>query len=201
MLSIFICICGFLLCSVAHGFGLHGMSTFQAIVNNDMSALKDLLILDKKSLNSMEGCPPDSGQTPLMFSVLSGNFEAVKVLMDAGADPTIGEAQGYTPMHGAGFQGRAEIAELLIHAYKLDPSDMHSDGFTPLHRACWGGEQRHTDTVRVLLEAGVHYNEYSRDGELCMDLTENEGTAKLLIEFKRRSDPLFNKVVPDLAEL
>ena len=31
------------------------------------------------------------------------------------------------------------------------------DGYTPLHRACWGQEQRHVDTVRVLITAGgVH---------------------------------------------
>jgi len=33
----------------------------------------------------------------------------------------------------AGFQGRANIASLLI-AHGLNPSDLHGDGFTPLHR-------------------------------------------------------------------
>lgn len=61
-------------------------------------------------------------------------------------------------MHGAGFQGRAEIAKQLI-AHGLNPSDRHVDGFTPLHRACWGQEQRHTETARVLLEAGVPADE------------------------------------------
>lgn len=179
-----------------------GMSVFQAIQNDDIAALKELLKINTWSLNSLTGGPPDSGQTPLMYAVLNGNLEAVKVLMDAGADSTIGEAQGYTPMHGAGYQGRAEIAALLIDKYKLDPSDMHEDGFTPLHRACWGDTQRHTDTVRVLLDSGVHYNEFSRGGELCMDMTENEGTAQLLIEYKRRSDPHFDRVIPDnIAEL
>jgi ankyrin repeat protein len=37
---------------------------------------------------------------------------------------SIGEKDGYTPMHGAGFQGRADIARLLIAA-GLDPSDRH----------------------------------------------------------------------------
>jgi hypothetical protein len=32
---------------------------------------------------------------------------------------------------------------------------IHVDGFIPMHRACWGDEQRHTDTVRVFLEAGA----------------------------------------------
>ena len=31
-----------------------------------------------------------------------------------GADTTVPEKDGYTPMHGAGFQGRAEIAKILL---------------------------------------------------------------------------------------
>ena len=44
------------------------------------------------------------GQTPLMNAVLSGKLNAVKVLLSLGADTSIGEKDGYTPMHGAGFQ-------------------------------------------------------------------------------------------------
>jgi hypothetical protein len=43
-----------------------------------------------------------SGQTPLMNAVLSGKGSAVKYLLKKGADVTIAEKDGYTPMHGAG---------------------------------------------------------------------------------------------------
>ena len=39
-----------------------------------------------------------------MHAVLSGKLAAVKVLLSKGADTSIGEKDGYTPMHGAGFQ-------------------------------------------------------------------------------------------------
>ena len=98
-------------------------------------------------------------------------------------------------MHGAGFQGRADIAKILIdHGVRCVPflrkwpngahipshfsckrcasliaggvlrlrqgprgsvDDKHSDGHHPIVRACWGREQRHTDTVRVMLEGGA----------------------------------------------
>lgn len=45
------------------------------------------------------------GQTPLMNAVLSGQTEVVKALLELGADHKIPEKDGYTPMHGAGFQG------------------------------------------------------------------------------------------------
>jgi ankyrin repeat protein len=36
----------------------------------------------------------------LYCAVLSGKLNAVRLLLDAGADVTIGEENGYTPMHG-----------------------------------------------------------------------------------------------------
>ena len=40
-----------------------------------------------------------------MNAVLSGQTEVVKALLELGADHKIPEKDGYTPMHGAGFQG------------------------------------------------------------------------------------------------
>ena len=97
---------------------------------------------------------PSSGQTPLMMAVLMGKEEAVRLLLkEPVVDASIPEKDGYTPFHGAGFQGRANIARMLIKDSRgLDPSDRHKDGFQPIHRACWGGEARHTETVKVKLE-------------------------------------------------
>ena len=119
--------------------------------------------------------------------MLSGKTGAVKFLLKRGADTAVAEKDGYTPMHGAGFQGRADIAEALI-AHGLNPSDRHSDGFTPIHRACWGSEQRHTDTVRVLLEAGVKWNEPSDKGGQPMEMAGgNAATKALLNEWKDKA--------------
>ncbi len=73
-----------------------------------------------------------------MAAVLNGKTEIVKILLDNGADPTIPEAQGYLPPHGAAFQGRAEVMQVLIDA-GIDVNSTHTDGFLPLHRACFGG--------------------------------------------------------------
>ena len=62
--------------------------------------------------------------TPKVRVLVPGNLESVRFLLDAKADTSIPEKDGYTPMHGAGFQGRAEIAKLLI-AHGLNPSDKH----------------------------------------------------------------------------
>lgn len=91
----------------------------------------------------------------------------------------LSEAKGYTPLHGAGFQGRAEVAALLI-ARGFDPLDFHQDGFVPMHRACWGSEQRHTDTVEAFLKAGMSPTLKAGDGRTPIEMTTNEGTRALL---------------------
>jgi ankyrin repeat protein len=65
---------------------------------------------------------------------MTGKLNAVKVLLKLGADTSIGEKDGYTPIHGAGFQGRAEIARVLVEEGKMNPSDRHADGYTPIQR-------------------------------------------------------------------
>ena len=58
-------------------------------------------------------------------------------------------------MHGAGFQGRKEIAEVLFkHGVPLN--DIHEgDKKGPVQRACWGSEPRHLETAKWMLENGA----------------------------------------------
>jgi len=149
------------------------------------SPLHDLINANKFA--ELETAPMDAidergpgGQTPLMMAVLSGKDEAVRILLKRGADTTVGEQDGYTPCHGAGFQGRSEIMKLLIQHGLQCTTDTHSDGFTPLHRACWGKEARHADTVRVLLKAGAPFDQPGGDGRKPIDMTSNPATKKLL---------------------
>jgi len=121
----------------------------------------------------------ENGQTPLMAAVLAGSKQVVEYLLAQGADTSIGEKDGYSPIHGAGFQGRAEIAKMLL-AHGVDPLSKHQDGFIGLHRACWGSEQRHTDTVTAFLEHGVDVNTLADNGDKCDVMTRNKATKKVL---------------------
>merc|ERR1712060_163727 len=119
------------------------------------------------------------------MGVLQGMKTSVKFLLKKGADTSIGEKDGYTPMHGAGFQGRDKIAKLLIK-HGLDPSDRHKDGFTPIHRACWGAERRHMKTVKALLEANVSPEEKADNGKTPIELTQNQMTIDLLNKYLKK---------------
>ena len=89
-------------------------------------------------------------------------------------------------MHGAGFQGRPEIASELI-SFGLEAGDVHKDGFTPLHRACWGREKRHAETVRVLVEeGGLPVDVKSGAGTTCDDVTTNPHTKKVIEKLRKK---------------
>lgn len=95
------------------------------------------------------------GQTPMMYASLSGYTEIASVLLDWGADLSIGmESTAFTPIHGAAFQGQPGIVKLLLD-HGEDALHRHTDGFIPMHRACWGSTPRHTETVLAFLEHGV----------------------------------------------
>ena len=166
-------------------------AVFEAISADDYDSLIKQLNVYQPNLQNLQD--PNSRllnrrgpgkQTPLMFAVLSGKERAVQILLEHGARVDIGEENGYTPMHGAGFQGRSTIVKMLVE-HGVNPSDMHSDGHTPYHRACWGKEQRHTDTVRAFLEVGVPIDELSREGKSCMDMTTNPDTVALLKKWNK----------------
>ena len=152
---------------------------FEKIRGDDAIAVADILKAEPQLLNSKGG----GGQTPLMASVLMGSAKCAEYLLSLGADTSIPEKDGYTPMHGAGFQGRAEIAKLLIKE-GLDPNIVHKDGYSPVHRAAWGMEQRHTDTVKVFVEAGVAVCDLvASNGHTAMSMTGNPKTRSFLESF------------------
>jgi ankyrin repeat protein len=121
------------------------------------------------------------GQTPLLHAVLTGKLEAVRTLLELGADMSSTEKDGYNVLHASGFQGRAEILKVLLQK-GLNPLDQHKDGYYPLHRACWGRERRHAETVKVFLESGVPPDLAAANGKTCREMTSNEGTIALILK-------------------
>ena len=167
---------------------------FDAIKDDNIAAFRKILSENTGSLDSFINLKDkESGQTPVMMSVLRGRTEMVRLLLEEDAvDVTIGEMQGYTVMHGAGFQGRAEILRLLLEDKRdIDPRHIHSDGFSPLHRACWGNEVRHAETVKVFVEeAGVPWDFKSKKGTTCLDVTGNSATRNFLLKKKKKNEEL-----------
>jgi len=157
-------------------------SLFDASAAEDTDAAAAAL---KEGAN-INALSPRGLQTPLMQSVLHGRAKMVEFFLENGADFNIGERDGYTPIHGAGFQGRKEIAEILLkHGVGL--RDKHAkDGYEPAIRSCWGPEARHTETVAWFLDNGVPVDDIYDD---CME-KGSDRTKELLQSRKRGSGEL-----------
>jgi hypothetical protein len=84
----------------------------------------------------------------------------VQAELDAGADITARDKDGYTPLRWAALFGTAEIVQLLITA-GADITARTEGGATPLHWAAgWGN----TETVQLLITAGADITARTENG-------------------------------------
>jgi uncharacterized protein len=101
------------------------------------------------------------GETPLMTAARTGKADAVKVLLNHGADVNFAESKrGQTALMWAVAEGNTAAAEELIE----HGADIHAHtkgGLTPLLFAVREGR---TDTVRSLLKHGADVNETWKAG-------------------------------------
>ena len=112
--------------------------------------------LDLDRLNDFDDC----GWTQLMTACTWGEMSKVKALVEAGADVNLAtKKEGRTPLHGASYNGHADIAKLLIDAgADVNIADANG-GLTPLHDAVIAGT---LENCRVLLDAEADINAASK---------------------------------------
>jgi uncharacterized protein len=106
----------------------------------------------------MRGRPNDD-YTPLAIAAREGRADAVRALLEAGANPRriIGLFRG-TALHEASYFGHADVIRTLMAGHER-PGILRSEleaqgaynGMTPLHDAVWHG---HLEAARALIDAG-----------------------------------------------
>lgn len=126
-----------------------GEPLFRAIRKRDLATVRAILKKDK-SLVHVKGL---GGATPLLYAVLHGSQDCVRLLLDYGADPNARNGAGATAlMWAAGDLAKARL--LLARGAQVNVAS--EDGKTPLMIAA-----RHEGAaaiVRLLLEKGAQVN-------------------------------------------
>ncbi len=100
-------------------------------------------------------------ESPVADAAQRGDLEAVRALLQQGADPNAAQADGLTALHWAALNDKLGIAEILLYAGAAISPVTRVGGYTPLHLASQSG---HGEVARTLLEAGADANAYTTTG-------------------------------------
>ena len=135
--------------------------------------VRELLAADAESIH--ERTP--EGFTTLGLAAFLGGPEAVRVLLEHGADPDddADNPFGVRPVHAAGAAHDHETMRLLLEA-GADPNQRQRGGFVPLHEAA------HTDDVemaKLLLAHGADPALTADDGRDARKMAADDGSKRV----------------------
>jgi palmitoyltransferase len=122
-----------------------------AAINNRVEIVK--LLLEKSANVDAKG--GDLAATPLQWATRQGHLASVVLLMNAGADPQIKDAEGCSAIHLAAQFGHTAVVAYLI-ALKVNPDTYDAGGMTALMWSSW--KIMSLDPVRLLLTLGANPN-------------------------------------------
>ncbi|MDD5170608.1 MAG: ankyrin repeat domain-containing protein [Syntrophales bacterium] len=128
----------------------------------------------------------DKGQTLLMIAVSARNYEIVRLLMEAGADPTIQDKEGYTALMWAIFDRSWDGIPLLLATGK-GINIRNTDGETALHMVISAGRM---DLIPLFINHGADLN-----------IMDKSGTTTLMIAAKAGNEDMIRYLVEMGADM
>ena len=99
--------------------------------------------------------PTSFGLTPLHYASESSNFDAIKFLIDNGAEVNSKSKLGQTPLHIAALYNRHENVRVLISLGAGVSVCSHDGRFTALHVAC---NSRNYECAALLVKRSADLN-------------------------------------------
>lgn len=135
---------------------VRGVSAVHIAAAQDECQILDMLIAAGVDVNSVSR---DVCRTPLHFAASNGLTRNVSVLLEAGADPTMVDKYGRTPLHIAAYSNSLDIVLLLINAVPAEAKSSYVnlssnsvDYLLPLQSAVAHGSMK---IIEVLVNHGA----------------------------------------------
>jgi ankyrin repeat protein len=156
------------------------LSIFEAAATGKTERIQRLMAKEPELVNAYA----EDGSQPLGLAAYFGQEQAVRVLVEAGADvqTPARNALGVAPLGSAVAGRNASITRLLLQA-GADPNFRERGGYTPLHVAAHNGD---VEILRSLLVAGAEIHAQNEDGKTALDMAEaagHEAAARVLREW------------------
>lgn len=104
------------------------------------------LIHKVQTINDANAAREDNNKTILMYACWVGNIDAVKHLVEKGADVNAQDSGGASALHLSAWKNRVEIARYLL-ANGASGSAMSKDGMTPLDIALTQGYKEIAEAI------------------------------------------------------
>jgi ankyrin repeat protein len=152
-----------------------------------------------------------TGQTPFLLASLSGDADAMRLLLEYGADPHIPTFEGTTPLMAASginwvFNQTFTEWDTLLEAVQLcwdlgmDVNAVNSMGLTAVMGAANRGSD---DIIRFLVEKGARLDAKDNEGRTPLDWAEGVFLATHAPEPKLSSIALIRELIgePDVASV
>lgn len=129
------------------------------------------------------------GETPLMWAIRKGPLDAVKALLEAGADVFAQSRDGLVALHVAADCGRAEaVPELLARMSECPDFERHGGrnicvgqgaklGWSALHLAAARGDEAHAEVIRLLAAYPGGMNDRNPSGDSALMLATRADSA------------------------
>ena len=151
------------------------LSIFEAAAFGRAERLRQILGEDPSQANAYS----DDGFTALHLAIFGGQEEAVRILIEHGADAdalATSSIARVRPLGTAAFVRSVPLARLLLEA-GADVNGVGEGGFTALHSAAQNGDE---ELVRLLLERGADPELASDQGKRPSDFAEDDSVRNLL---------------------
>lgn len=147
------------------------LDVFEAAAFGEVDRLAELLA-DEPALTASYSA---DGFTPLHFAAFFGHADAVRLILEHGAEVDAfgrGWMTG-TALHSATSRSRTAVTQLLLEA-GANPNARQSQGWTPLHSAAHNGDAA---GCALLLDAGADAAATNDEGRSVLELAEERGDA------------------------